>query len=226
MLLFPFFLPPTTLLLLRVNWEKEGRRGYTEPISHLITWLIKLWQQILTRIQHAAAMPQTYSFPASFNSLPLIKNKPANSSYWWPTNSVSAFFDWESFPEIPFYPKVFSAKVKYSAKERCYVIFNTINKLLGALFLIMALIMTNSFQKHAREHAEEFEGFVSVVWIAPLLTQTQGHWAALSVLLDFNRLKGTGDENNFLLVYLRDSYSNYGNLTRPNLHIFSVSSLI
>lgn len=82
--------------------------------------------------------------------------------------------------------------------------------------------MRNSFQNHA----EGFEEFLSVVWMAALLTQTQGHWAALSVLLDFNRLKGTGDENNFLPVYLRDSYSNYGNLTRPNFHIISVSSLI
>lgn len=65
-----------------------------------------------------------------------------------------------------------------------------------------------------------------VVWMAPLLTQTQGLWVALSVLLHFNRLPGTRDENNFLLVYLRNSYSNYGNLSQTNFHIFSASSLI
>lgn len=48
-----------------------------------------------------------------------------------PTNSVSAFFDWESFPEIPFDSKVFSAKEIYNAKECPNAIFNTINKLLG-----------------------------------------------------------------------------------------------
>lgn len=83
--------------------------------------------------------------------------------------------------------------------------------------------MCNSFQKCVHIYVEEF---LSVVWMAPLLTQTWRLWVALSVLLYFNRLTGTRDENNFLLVYLRDSYSNYGNLTRPNFHIFSVSSLI
>lgn len=85
--------------------------------------------------------------------------------------------------------------------------------------------MSNSFKKYVCV-CVYVEEFLSVVWMAPLLTQTQRLWVALSVLLYFNRLTGTGDENNFLLVYLRDSYSNYGNLTRPNFHIFSVSSLI
>lgn len=112
----------------------------------------------------------------------------------------------------------------FSANGYGCVIFNINSKQLShSIFLIEVLQTRVILPKNVCMYVKELP---SVVWMAPLLTQTQGLWVALSVLLYFNRLPGTGDENNFLLVYLRNSYSNYGNLSQTNFHIFSASSLI
>lgn len=186
--------------------------------------MIKLWQQILSRIHCTAAAPQTNSFWVLLNSLPVITNQPASCPYSYPQTHHITVFGEESFPEIPCHSRVFWAESVFSANGYGCVIFSINSKQLShRIFLIKVLQTCVTLSKNVYVYVEEL---LSVVWMAPLLTQTQGLWVALSVLLYFNRLPGTGDENNFLLVYLRNSYSNYGNTSQTNFHIFSVSSLI
>lgn len=101
------FLSAAVLLPPSINREEAGRRGYTEPISHLITRVIKLWQQSLTRNQCTAAEPPVNSF-----QLRLTLHHSSLTHQLWPvpTNAHHPVCRWGSFPEIPFHSELNRAK--------------------------------------------------------------------------------------------------------------------